>query len=561
MGESFLVQYILEGAEKGTIVKPPSFNGFRLVTGPFINNGRTNTSGGTKDVSNTVYTLEALRTGSLVIPPAVAIVNGQPLQSNAVTIYVTEKPKPTVLPGAEMGNSAYYLKPGEDPYEKVKRNLFVRVTVSKKQCYTGEPLVATFNLYSSLESKSDIIKNPGFYGFTVYDMENLADNISSEQQINGQVFTVYTIRRVQLYPLQPGIFTIDPMLIKNTVTFSTKYNNKKAQQEITEGLSGSDADDKQADKDLKIVETETETPAIQVLVNGLPDKSKPDNYDGAVGRFAIQASLASDSIAMNEEGYFTITLHGSGNFIQTVAPAVEWPAGTEGFEPIITDNLDNKSVPLTGSRSFRFPFVCAKPGDYILPPVRFSFFNTDSNKYETVESKPMRFTVSTAVKKTNLEETNKTSIREASEKSVQRAGLIVLGIVAIVLLYWIFQKKKPVTKADTAPPSLPAVHEILQPAEEALDTESGSFYTALQLSIWHFAGHYFNKDSSTLSKTQLRDTLLAQGISSEPADKLYWLLEHCETVLFTQAGDDLEKTELLETARTTLEQIVSDKKL
>ena len=51
----------------------------------------------------------------------------------------------------------------------------MKVLVDKRSCFVGEPVLATFKLYSRLESKSDIVKNPGFYGFTVQDMINLAD--------------------------------------------------------------------------------------------------------------------------------------------------------------------------------------------------------------------------------------------------------------------------------------------------------------------------------------------------------------------------------------------------
>jgi hypothetical protein len=42
--------------------------------------------------------------------------------------------------------------------------------VDRRTCFVGEPVVATFKLFSRLQSKSEIIKNPGFYGFSVNDM-------------------------------------------------------------------------------------------------------------------------------------------------------------------------------------------------------------------------------------------------------------------------------------------------------------------------------------------------------------------------------------------------------
>jgi hypothetical protein len=83
-------------------------------------------------------------------------------------------------------NSDYFLAPDEDPYVKMQRNLFMKVLVDKRVCYVGEPVTAVFKLYSRLESKSDIVKNPGFYGFTVQDMINLGDKVSVIESINGR---------------------------------------------------------------------------------------------------------------------------------------------------------------------------------------------------------------------------------------------------------------------------------------------------------------------------------------------------------------------------------------
>ena len=88
-----------------------------------------------------------------------------------------------------------------------------------------------------------------------------------------------------------------------------------------------------------------------------------------------------------------VTVKGKGNFNQLVAPVINWPSGTEGFEPSITDLLDKSVKPLEGSRTFRYAFVASKPGSYLLPAISFSFFDPDSNKYKRNESSQQSFTV------------------------------------------------------------------------------------------------------------------------------------------------------------------------
>ena len=156
-GESFQVQYILKNAEKITDFSPPAFQGFRIVSGPNIYSGNQSPS-----YKNVVFTIAAIKEGILKIQGATCLVNGRIQKSNDVTV--------KILSPKESGESSYFLKPGEDPFKKIRENLFLKLIIDRQTCFIGEPLVATFKLYSRLQSRSNVIKNPGFYGFSVYDM-------------------------------------------------------------------------------------------------------------------------------------------------------------------------------------------------------------------------------------------------------------------------------------------------------------------------------------------------------------------------------------------------------
>ena len=65
----------------------------------------------------------------------------------------------------------YILRKGENVAEKIKKNLFIKIDVNKKSCYVGEPIVATYKLYTRLKSESNIIKTPSFNGFSVSELE------------------------------------------------------------------------------------------------------------------------------------------------------------------------------------------------------------------------------------------------------------------------------------------------------------------------------------------------------------------------------------------------------
>ena len=184
-GESFQVQFVLEDIDRNAEFYPPDFRDFRVVRGPVVHAGFANGTDGPKKMKNFVYTLEAIHTGKFRLQGASAKVEDHFVQSAPVIIEVISKTdayKKELVDRLPDPNAAYFLRPGEDPYEKIRKNLFMKVMVDKKSCFVGEPVTATFKLYSRLVSRSDIVKNPGFYGFTVQDIIGLHEKQSASER-------------------------------------------------------------------------------------------------------------------------------------------------------------------------------------------------------------------------------------------------------------------------------------------------------------------------------------------------------------------------------------------
>ncbi|MEO7923731.1 MAG: BatD family protein [Chitinophagaceae bacterium] len=553
-GESFQVQYIIGNGDKMTVIKPPIFSNFRFVTGPNIYIGSVSTINGLKPLKNTVFTLEAGRPGKFMIPGATVNVNGKIFRSNNAWVEVISKEEAIKRFNRENGfaNSEYFLRPGEDVYEKIHKNLFIKVMVDKRNCYVGEPVLATFKLYSRLESKSDIVKNPGFYGFTVYDMVNLADKKVAVENINGKAFDVHTIRKVQLYPLQAGEFTIDPMEVKNKVEFSRSAVNKKTEQEIVEGVLN-DTGNETPREGTEVVETDIHTEPLTIRVKPVPEKNKPAGFNGATGNFTIASIVRDNELDKNEEGFFEIKISGKGNFIQISAPSVQWPEGIEGFDPVVTDAFDKTQTPLTGSRTFRFPFVSSAPATYTMPAISFTFFNTDSGKYKTVSTDRSGVNVS------NTEKPVTTKTRETAG-TIRKTGWIyyIFGIALVLVgftgFYWMNRKKQvqlPMPATSVKP--VLSIDELLEPVKQVQDDDR-KFFTSLQQAAWKFFGDHLDLSGSGMDKKILMRALKTKGIKDSMADQLLGILNTCEAGMFTNARLGTDKEGLLwETRQLLLE--------
>ncbi len=556
-GESFQVQYIIEEGEKTMSVKPPPFKNFRFVAGPNIYLGSVSTLSGAKPLQNTVYTLEATRPGQFIIPGATLTINGKLIRSNDALLIVISKEQAIKRLSKDNGMDAsdYLLRPGENAYEKIKQNLFVKVMVDKRNCFVGEPIVATFKLYSRVESKSDIVKNPGFYGFTVYDMINLSDKQVTTENFNGKKFDVHTIRKAQLYPLQAGTFTVDAMEVKNKVEFSRSVFNKKTEQEIIEGVLGNTNDDSPAEG-TEIFETDLRTEPITVHVKPIPEKNKPTVFTGATGSFTITTFFEKDKLKKNEEGFFRIAISGKGNFIQLSAPTVQWPAGLEGFDPQIKDVFDKARAPLAGSRIFSYPFVASKPGIYTIPAIRFSFFSTDSGGYRTVVAPAVAININPGDRIVNTflkDYPVKNGNGKNSNYWLAGIGFVLLSTIILSRVLIMRKSRRPDPSVNPVKPII-LVDEIITPVYSML-SDSTRFYAALQKAIWYFFNQHFDLSGTEMNKLVLFSKLSNSGITAEKVRELQHILEECEVGIFTHVTPGKSREKLLQKARQIMEEM------
>jgi hypothetical protein len=548
-GEAFRIQYVIDETEKVTGFSPPVFKGFRLVNGPQVYEAQGGTVKKPRVMKNLIYTLQATRPGTYYLPGATATMNGLKVRSNDVLVEVIARKDAHAKAAPEEDETdeelATYLKPDEDPYEKIRNNLFIRVIVDKTICYPGEPVVATFKLYSRLVSRSDIIKNPGFYGFAVQDMVNIEDHIVNTETVDGRDFDVHTVRKVQLYPLQAGSFLIDAMQLKNSIEFSRSSVSRKSEQEISEGIFEEEEDEPLPGTET--YETEISTRPVSITVRPLPVKNKPENFSEGTGKFRISSSLLKNELSRGEEGYLVVKVEGSGNFQQLAAPEINWPVNMEGFEPDVEDKLDKMSVPMSGSRSFIYSFVADVPGNFTLPAVEFSFFDPDSNKYRTIRSKPVSVSVTANARATDLSVPGKKSRGNISGKISWIAATIIVLLIVIVIGFWIFHGKKPVIKKEVLHVEVAkaTADDLLRPLYLMIPAGDREFYSLLQKTIWNWLGSRFGLSGTAMNKQSLVQILALERVPAIQGEALVKILTLCEEGMYTNSFISANRENLL----------------
>jgi hypothetical protein len=554
-GESFRLQYLWRSKNKNDEFKEPALEQFRLVKSP--ENSDLPLEDGSNEWQHIVsLVLEPLQAGRVRLPVARVLIGNQLTTSSDQYVIVISKQEADrrlqAAWNAQKGNPNLMLKEGEDPQRKINEGLFITVEADRQSVWVGQPVTATFKLYSSLRSQSDIVKNPAFYGFAVQEMIGLKEGFKETKQLNGRSYEVHTLRKVQLYPQSAGQLSIDPMELSSKVWFSRKPVNEPATQQILEGVV--EDNDDEAIPGWELFEVMMRSSPLTIRVKALPEAKKPKEWSGAVGRFSIDMQLGKENPAAREENQLDITISGKGNFLQLVAPKVEWPKGIDGFGAIVLDQLDSSKAPMQGQRRFRMRFVADQSGEFSIPAIRFSYFDPDSNRYVTVASKALNFFVAPAIEKKDIPQNE--SAPESGSFDPSRIYLIAIVILVVlgVVYTWRRESKKEKIPAPIPPPA-PAlqISEALSTAADKLE-DPANFYSALYQGIWRFLNDRIGVSAVATNKFQLWQRLQPL-LPEEERNQLWQIMELCEIRLYTAANEGDDRQSLLATAIVILKKI------
>ncbi len=575
------IQFKVENATNVQDIIPPDFKNFNIVSGPNQESSTSDINGQVSQYVAMGFSLQPKSVGTFTIGPAKVVADGKDYQSNPVTIKVTNasaQPQnnnsASSLPAfPSMPNfnfdfptapvtqqfDDYILKPGDNVSEKTRKNLFVRLDISKTSCYVGEPILVSFKLYTRLHSETTITDAPSFNGFSVSDLP--VSNNAHMEKYNGRMYNVYTLRKVELYPLQPGSITLDPIVSDNKVTFiKSQYANSQNTDDFfgmleNFGDAGIPADGL-VEKNITL-----KTSPVIVTVKPLPVEEKPASFRGAVGDFNITSSLAKNKITTDDAGNLKVTISGNGNIQLINAPVIHWPAGIDGYDAQIKDNVNKNAVPMQGSKVFTFPFTASKPGDYTIDSLSFSYFDPQTATYKTLHTSSLEIQVGKGTgssKNSFLKaavDNNPDGQELISKRTELVAGIVlILGIILLIIVL-IIRKNKSKDELETkiklddlknenAGQATSVEKEFLIPESPLLEAheklvaqDSKGFFHTLDTSLKIYLAAKFKVPVNELTKRRLNEELDKCNVSLGTSLMLSSLMDEVEINLYAPPSD------------------------
>lgn len=542
------IQFSVEISGKTTnipAVEYPDFTDFYVLSGPNSSTSIQWVNGNMTSTKTYSYYLRPKKKGSIAIGKARVKIDGEVLETKPITITVTD--------------------PSEKKEEKPKsrqdadiagENLHLKALVSDRNVYIGEQITVEYKLYFRVNVRGyDFEKLPSNAGFWSEELNMPRQPAIENEVINGVNYNVATLKKYALFPTQTGELTIEPM----RVTLEALVQSRRRRS-----LLDSFFDDPFG---RTIQKTVTSKP-LQIRVNPLPDRQKPDDFKGAVGRYTLSVDTDKIQAEVNEAIALKVTLSGTGNIKILDLPQVPIPPDIEQYDPKISSNINTKGPDIKGTKTAEYILIPRLPGDYTIKSVSFSYFDPVQKHYKIQKSQPIVLSITGEAKpaaggdkvtysrqEVALLGEDIRFIKEQSDfvridrriYSTTTFWMILLSGLVLFAAFVFYNDYQARVSGDAELARSKKAGKMatkrLKNAKSALESDASSneFYKALNLALQGFVQDKLNLNLSDFTIERARELLMNKGIESDLIDRYIHILEENDFRQYANIPSSLEE--------------------
>ena len=345
LNEPFRITFTTN-TRKGTIT-PPNFEKFIVVSGPYQSSQTQIINGRMSSQRSIAYEIVAQEEGVFTLPPARMKVSGQELESNRLKI--------TVKAGAKRNSRAE---------RNAKESFNVRILASKKSVYVGEPIVLKFRatLFDPVRDLS-IIQAPNFENVLQQQLEFKQE--STREVVGNKMATVLDFDKRLILPNKPGTLGGQELKISGQVQVPTgrrDFFNMPLTKFVPQVATAN-------------------IPAVKI--KPLPEGA-PEDFQGGVGELKLVREISRKEVSGSESVTIKLRVEGAGNFNTLEVPELIQPEGFDVYDPKYNENIRYSERGIRGYKEYEYLLVPQYRGSFIVPEMQWSYFNTRTERYETI---------------------------------------------------------------------------------------------------------------------------------------------------------------------------------
>jgi hypothetical protein len=553
-GQQFSVMWTVNSG--GGEFTAPSFNGFYKLMGP-----QTSYSSSTQIINGKmsnqtsysyVYYLQAVNEGKFTISPATFKLKNKTYSSDSMYIEVvgSSSQKQNVPAGSGSGAK-------ESEVESSGKDIFVNLTLNRKEVYLGESILATVKIYTRVNlSGINEIKYPSFNSFMKSDLATPPLTSLQQENVNGVIYGTGVVQQFLLYPQVTGEINIDPVQI------SVLIQQKSGQSDPFFGDFFST---------YQTLPRAVASQSVKIKVKPLPG-TKPDNFSGVVGKLDMKAVLSKDTVNVNDAVTFKITISGSGNLKIAATPELKLSPDIEVYDPKVLDEIKNGINGSTGQKTFEYLLIPRHYGDFTIPAITYSYFDTSTGRYERLNSNEFHFyarkvndqnagiTVYGGVSKEDVKYLGKDIrfIKSETGRFTKSANIILskrsfysayaISILIFLLILFLrrehIRRNSDISLVRNRKAGKVAIKRLHNASVCLKNEEIDKFYEEILKAIWGYLSDKLNIPVSDLTRSNAVTSLIEKGISEDSIKSLTEILDSCEYARFAPSSSGTEAPNL-----------------
>ena len=533
-GENFRLSFTINTDDVDDFRAGSIPSGLEVIAGPYtsqqssyqIVNGHTSRS---SSITFT-YTLYADKPGTYTVSGAKARVGGKTIASHHVIIKVGA--------GSRHGNGAPQMHEDAEPRMsssgKISANdLFVKVSASIRRVCEQEPVLLTYKVYTLVDLTSLDGKMPDLKGFHTQEVPLPQQKSFHLEKVNGKNYRCVTWSQYVMFPQMTGKLSIPSITFKGIVV--QRNNSVDPFEAFFNGGSG------YVEVKLNIV-----APGIDIQVDPLP--KRPVDFSGGVGHFTISAQLNHKTVKEGEPLTLRVVVGGIGNLKLIKQPVVDFPKDFDRYDPKVSDKTKLTANGIEGNMIYDYLVVPRNRGDYTIPAVSLTYYDTSTNSYKTIKTQPLQVKIEKG-------DGNKTTVDDFSDqpkdiKPIKTSDEDVVGVYTSFVgsgSYWLWlvlpfvvfvavlvvfrkraldsanivaSKQKRATKVATK--RLKTAYRLMKVGR------SGEFYDEVLRALWGYVGDRMNMPVESLSRENVVEAFEARNVQKETTEKFVHALDECE---------------------------------
>ena len=395
MGEAAILVVQVSGEEAG----PPAL---RQVDGlRFYSMGRSSQyqsiNGRVSATTSYMFQVQAERAGDFVIPPVEAAIGQRVQKSKPVTLHVTRGVSRhsggNVPPSSNRSSqnraskgSGGDIKRGQLMSWEKGKPAFLRILPRTGRSYVGELLPMEIKAYFHQGVQATLRSLPVIAGgaFACRELKDKPEQ--TEEILDGtpyNVLTWYTAMSAVKEGEHPVSAELDATLgIPEQSRRRSPFGRGLFDDDFFSGFF----------QNVREESVKLTNPRLKISVLPLPKMARPKDFNGAVGRFKLSATATPKKSMVGDPITVKMRIKGTGNFDRVSTPVLDINEEWKTYRPRASFKALS-SAGYTGEKLFEQAIIPMDRSIKTIPPVTFSYFDTEKEKYVTLKTKAIPLTL------------------------------------------------------------------------------------------------------------------------------------------------------------------------